>query len=423
MRRPKKGKPSACLLGLSLRSSPAKSMRSSIDWLIIGGGPHGVHLAARLVGEAGIDAGRLGILDPGARLLDRWRAFTAATGMSHLRSPGVHHLDLEPLSLRRFAGNRRGRPPGLLRGRYDRPSLDLFNTHCDHVIERFGLAKTHLRGQAELLEAGGDGVQVTTSDGMNIEAGRVVLAIGAGGQPEWPPWASREESRIQHIFDCGASWPRAEQGDGERILIVGGGISAAQLALRLAAEGRTVDLVIRHPFRVHHFDSDPGWLGPKLMPIFDRERNPDRRRRLIQQARHRGSVTRDVRHALRVAAARGRLRIREEAVSSLQVESGGLRLELASGQMIEGSRLVLATGFATRRPGGRMLDRLIEDLHLPCAACGFPVVDYWLRWHPRIHVSGPLAELELGPVSRNIAGARRAGDRLVQALARLRAAA
>ena len=52
---------------------------------------------------------------------------------------------------------------------------------------------------------------------------------------------------------------------------------------------------------------------------------------------------------------------------------------------------------------------------LPCARCGYPIVDPSLRWHPGVYVSGPLAELELGPVARNIAGARRAGDRIVAA--------
>lgn len=406
-----------------MRSDPQSRRSRALDWLIIGGGPHGVHLAARLVGEGGIDAAQLGILDPGARLLERWRAFTTATGMSHLRSPGVHHLDLEPFSLIRSAGDRRGRPPGLLRGHYERPSLDLFNTHCEQVIERFGLAGMHLRCQAERLEPVRDGVEVTTAAGTSIEAGRVVLALGAGGQPEWPAWAPRGEPRVRHIFDGGPNLPRSRQGDEGRFLVVGGGLSAAQVALRLAAEGRAVDLVSRHPFRVHHFDSDPGWLGPKLMPVFRRERNLDGRRRLIQQARNRGSVTPEVHRQLRFAAASGRLEIHRGAVSDLDVESGGVRLQLASGQSIVGTHLYLATGFAAHRPGGLMLDRLIEEFELPCAACGYPVVDASLRWHPRIHVSGPLAELELGPVSRNIAGARRAGDRLVDALPRLRVAA
>ena len=36
-------------------------------------------------------------------------------------------------------------------------------------------------------------------------------------------------------------------------------------------------------------------------------------------------------------------------------------------------------------------------------------MDTSLRWHPRIFVSGPRGA-RLGPVSRNIAGARRAGE-------------
>ena len=66
------------------------------DWVIIGGGIHGVHIAARLLGEAGVERRRLAIVDPGVRLLDRWRTCTATTGMTHLRSPSVHNLDLAP---------------------------------------------------------------------------------------------------------------------------------------------------------------------------------------------------------------------------------------------------------------------------------------------------------------------------------------
>ena len=34
------------------------------DWLIVGGGIHGVHIAARLLGEAGVEPDRLRIVDP-----------------------------------------------------------------------------------------------------------------------------------------------------------------------------------------------------------------------------------------------------------------------------------------------------------------------------------------------------------------------
>lgn len=393
-----------------------------LQWLVIGGGLHGVHLAVRLVGEAGIDAKQLALLDPADRLLDRWLTFTAATGMTHLRSAGVHHLDIEPSSLNHMAGNRRQRPVGLMRGRYDRPSLPLFNAHCDRVIKRFDLATRHLRGHATHLEPGRDGVHITLCDGRQIEAQRVVLAMGAGCQPEWPSWAPKDSPCIQHIFEGGKRPVGVPNDDGRR-LVVGGGISAAQVALRHVAAGKPVTLVSRHRFRVHYFDSDPGWLGPKLMPTFRRVRDPNKRRHMLHEARHRGSVTPEVHQSLRAAMASNRLDVRVDDVSGLQVDSAGLRLELASGEVVEGTHLDLATGFAGRRPGGTMVDQLVEEYDLPCAACGYPVVDGLLRWHPRIHVSGPLAELELGPVARNIAGARRAGDRLVQVPSRLQAAA
>jgi len=83
--------------------------------------------------------------------------------------------------------------------------------------------------------------------------------------------------------------------------------------------------------------------------------------------------------------------------------------------VVEAERVLLATGFSARRPGGTMVDDLVASASLPCARCGYPIVDAALRWHPRAYVSGPLAELELGPAARNIAGARRAANRIVQA--------
>lgn len=61
-----------------------------------------MHIAARLIGNAGVSLGRLRILDPVRLPLERWKACTAATGMRHLRSPAMHHLDLDPSSLDRF---------------------------------------------------------------------------------------------------------------------------------------------------------------------------------------------------------------------------------------------------------------------------------------------------------------------------------
>ena len=383
----------------------------SLEWLIIGGGIHGVHIAARLIGEANVAPERLRIVDPGERLLQRWRSCTETTGMTHLRSPVVHHIDLEPWALENFAIELDRQEPDAFAPPYQRPSLALFNEHCDRVIETYGLAALHIRGRAEACVVRCEGVSVSLDDGEHIEADRVVLAIGASDQPAWPTWAPREHARVHHIFapDFDA-WPSR----GEEVAVIGGGISAGQVALRLVARGHLVHFVSRHALRQHQFDSDPGWLGPKYMQGFEQDRDHCRRREVITEARHRGSAPPDVCDALRRAIARERLVWHGGEITSMEeAPDGALSLCFSRGTSLEVDRVLLATGFEPARPGGAMVDALVASASLPCARCGYPIVDGALQWHPRVHVSGPLAELELGPAARNIAGARRAADRLV----------
>ena len=385
----------------------------SLDWVVVGGGVHGVHLAARLIGEAQIPAAQVRIVDPAARLLARWRTCTRTTGMTHLRSPAVHHLDADPWSLLKFAGKKNRKKLAFFAPPYDRPALSLFDAHCDRVIERYGLADLHIQERVSACDVHCERVEVRLSSGDMLSTSNVVLAIGASEQPEWPDWAPTKSDRVQHVFDaCFDGWPAST----ETVIVVGGGISAGQIALRLLAEGHQVHVVSRHALREHQFDSDPGWLGPKFMAGFRRERDVRRRRALIAEARHKGSVPPDIRHALRHAISDGVLSWHEGEVEQVSATGDGVELELATGLRLLADRLLLATGFASCRPGAEMVDELIASAALPCADCGYPIVDSALRWHPRIYVSGPLAELELGPSARNIAGARRAGDRLVKAI-------
>jgi cation diffusion facilitator CzcD-associated flavoprotein CzcO len=387
----------------------------TLDWIIIGGGVHGVHVAVRLIGEAGVRPERLRIVDPAPTLLDTWRRCTANTGMVYLRSPAVHHLDVDPWSLLRFAGaNTRGRgaAKGMFAPPYDRPALDLFADHCDDVVGRYGLDALVVRGRVSGAHPSPDGVRVHVGDGRTLDARRVVIAVGAADQPHWPDWAGPLRdmgASVHHIFDAGfrldpEAWP-------SRVAVVGAGITGAQAALALARSGRAVILAARHALREHQFDSDPGWVGPKNMRRFSATTDLSARRRLILEARHTGSLPPDVHRDLHDAIRSGHVTFQRGEVSARAGGGGGVDL-LVGGTSSPVDALLLATGFERRRPGGAWVARLIEDYGLPCAGCGYPVVDAQLRWHPRIFVTGPLAELEIGPVSRNIVGARRAGDRI-----------
>lgn len=385
--------------------------QSPLDWLIIGGGIHGVHLAVRLLDECRTSAERVRILDPAPRLLSQWRARTAATGMSHLRSPSVHHLDLSPSSLQQFVGRRKFSQPSLFAPPYHQPALELFNDHCDWVIDKYSLSSLHLNALASDIILDGGDVIVETKDGRSFCAKNIILAMGLEVSPIGHDWSHLTHQQVQHIFDPNLSL--SEIHSTEPVAVLGGGISAGQIALRLAGNGHPVHLISRHPLREHQFDSSPGWLGPKYMMGFERERSLGRRRTMITEARYRGSVPPAVRQALLKAISSGAIKRHESEVRSSEASDNYVCLTLGDGSTVEVKKLVLATGLQTTRPGGQLLDTLIARYQLSCSACGFPMTNKHLQWHPNIWVTGALAELEVGPVARNIAGARRAADRIL----------
>lgn len=364
-------------------------MNSSLEWAIIGGGIHGVHIAICLIAQ-GIALDTLRIFDPEPELLARWKHCTAMTGMSHLRSPMVHHLDADPWSLKRFS--RDFADPRPFVAPYDRPSLRLFNAHSDRLIELYGLRDIHVREQIQRIDHEDGEVLISLASGTTT-AKNVVLALGQGSSPNIPDAAP---SRARHIFEDGALTNL-----NQKVAIVGAGISGAQLALRLSKEGHDVAIYSEHPLRKHQFDSDPGWLGPRNMEAFGRERSLSVRRQQIQKARYPGSMPPDVHSKL----------VRRIKAGTIQWTEGAANVAFSS--ISEDTSIVLATGFRNTRPGGDFVDQLITNWGLPCAECGYPITDAYLRWHPQIFVSGALAELEIGPVSRNISGARRAGDRIL----------
>lgn len=401
-------------------TSEGSAAPSQLDWLIVGGGVHGVHIAIRLLAGRHATVDGLRIVDPGPRLLDRWRARVAVTGMSFLRSPSMHHLDEDSYSLERFArawaahGDAGGESPpeAPFTSPNNRPSTGLFDAHCDALVEAHGLEAAHLRDRALRVDPDEDRVHVELERSGPLHADRVVLALGAGESLDWPDWAPRGDARVAHIFE-----PDLEPLDDSspRVAIVGGGISAAQVALDAAGRGHEVVMICRHAIRSHQYDSEPGWFGPKNMRGFERVRSTETRRELITGARNRGSIPADIESALRSALEDGRVRMKIAEVRTLDRNGQGVEIALEDGERICADRLLLATGFAGARPGGDLVDGLVDRAGLPTAPCGFPVVDKKLRWHPRVHVSGALAELEIGPIARNIAGARRAGDRIVSA--------
>lgn len=381
-----------------------------LDWLIVGGGIHGTHLAHVFVQQCGLAPAAVRVLDPHERLLAAWTQRTNNTGMRYLRSPRVHNIDIDAHALERFAQYQPADGSEFWIAPYNRPSYALFQQHCQHVVETYQLEDLHIRGQALALHrvAGGWCVETATE---RLTARRVLLATGRQ-QPFIPDWAQRliaEQAPVQHVLDM--AFDTQQMVAGATVMVLGGGISAGQVALKLMDQ-HAVTLVTRQPLRHRDFDSSPCWLGPACLKSFG---NADhaRRRWMIGEARQPGTLARDIYKDLNKALRAQALSHRQERIVAAQTTADNrIALEFADGTLATVDHLVLATGLKAVPPAQSWLADAMQRYQLRVAECGYPILDRKLCWADGLYASGPLAELELGPASANIAGARAAAERL-----------
>ncbi len=393
----------------------------NVGCTVVGGGIHGTYLAQRLLEDAPFDGSDVRIVDPNDRLLASFREKAAACGMDALRSTFVHHVGTEPFGLESFAeANDRedelvptvDYPP--------RPSLELFLDHAEYVIDRKDLDSLHrqavVTGIVGLPDA--TGLRLETTAGP-IETGRCVLAIGHGGRYRWPGWTDGLDG-VEHVwddFDPDASV--------DRTVVVGGGITAAQLACELS-ETQSVTLLSRRPIEWEVSEADPPWINWSHIEETLHVHTPGSSDRfdVVSDARNTATVPPYLYAEFEDRTDEGTLTLTQGAVESATVEDGSVRLSLDHGLELFGDRVVLATGFEPvfDHP---FVDRVADELGLARGYRGMPILDDdTLAWEHEggrfvpLYVSGALSLGTVGPYAPNVPGARRAGDRITAALAR-----
>ncbi len=384
------------------------------EWLIVGGGVHGCFMANMLLRNRIADKKQIRIIDPNSDPLANWKRNAANIGMKYLRSPLVHHLEIEAFSLKHFAQNVESSKP-LFISPNDRPALSLFNDHSDSLLSRTGFSDIYIQGLVSDIQKTEHGYSVSTDSGI-IRSRNVILAMGQSNRAEWPSWAAEAKServRISHVFDPDYS-PESIPEKGT-VVVIGGGMSGVQTALSLKNGERNIILLTAYPLRQANFDSDPGWMGPKYLNGYQRVGCYVKRRRIISKARNKGTITHELQAALNAAVKRKQITIvHDTVVSCTKMLEDLVLLNLKNADSLGANCIVLATGFGESLPGGRLTHELASRYGLEKAPCGFPITDEFLQWDDGLFVTGALAELEIGPVSRNISGARLAAERIYQ---------
>lgn len=409
-----------------------------LDWLIVGGGIHGTFLSNYLLNRKGVERDKIAVLDNHREPLANWLQQTDAVAMKYLRSPVEHNLDLGSQALRKWAHDEKI-PDTELYSKFDRPSLRSFNSHSRALIERNQLEELRVFGEAKIITRdkgkNQDRYLIKTEE-REFLASNVIICTGQANKLAIPDWAldwtktekelrtsaeanqtRHDHCQVMHLFDKRYQQVSRDLKNKE-IVIIGGGISGAQAALALAERqpGKVV-LLHREPLQTYQFDADPCWLSTRCLGLLRQARSPLHRRRIVEGARHKGSFPQDIAYQLQTAVKEGKLRCVLGQVESLDGDTKMLdrgKLKLTDGTHLPCHLVVLATGFAESTGASDFVRNTMRALDLKETPCGIPHIDYYLRAAKGLFVSGPLAELELGPAARNIVGARIAAERICQ---------
>lgn len=377
---------------------------------ILGAGPHG--LAAAIYLRQADPSLEPVVLDPAGAWLAGWHQQFARAGIETLRSPIVHHPSPDPGGLSRHlaeAGLGRSGLP------YDPPTTTAFRSFCGELITANGLADP-LAASAESITVEDRCVRVDT-DGATVEAEHLVVATNPHRRtvPEWV-WPLLGRRPGLFVYGADVDLRTLPHLDGERVMIVGGGLSAAHLAIGAAGRGAEVHLVTRRPVETRNFDTDPGWLGPRHLRAFSADPDPESRLRAARRARGGGTIPPWMRDRLDELIEQGSLRLNEAVtVRAADIDGDGRCVVAFDDHLsLAADRVWLATGTTPDIGALRCLGPLVEDVP---ALDGIPITDDWLRLGPwPIHVMGRLAALVLGPAAGNLWGAQRAAARIAAAI-------
>ncbi|GJN72372.1 hypothetical protein PLICBS_006445 [Purpureocillium lilacinum] len=422
--------------------------------------------------------------------LGRWRRLFRTFDISHLRSPMLWHVDpldrdallahayreeregelveirncvgkeMSKHAKKKLAGSKacgkkqEARVAINLRDRNDyyTPSQSLFCDNCDDVVARYNLgAGLVQKGALHDIDYGVvNGVSidderlftVTTDGGVRRYAKVVVLAVGPANGPQLPRLPSMPTNQAQLRQACHSmqiqEFPdpvvtsRMQAGRPTHILVVGGGLTSAQLSDLAIRRGVTkVWHMMRGPLRIKHFDVDLQWMGKYKnaeQARFWTADSDEERLAIIKEARGGGSITPLFNKRLKKHIAAGKLALFERtALSDVCFEEsdceadGAGRWTVSTEPPVDGlpafDYIYFATGIQTDFRALPYLRGML-DKHPIQGFGGFPCLNEDLMWADGVplFVAGRLASLQLGPAAPNIGGAKLGAERISWAI-------
>ncbi|KAG9251948.1 uncharacterized protein F5Z01DRAFT_626645 [Emericellopsis atlantica] len=523
---PTKPSPTADSLSLQDTTQPRLVEDEVLDVLIVGSGPCGLAISARLCERAPAathtdeehrrwrwlkqygskvalkqtksgkekpskntpraDYKMMVIDAEGDTWLNRWKRLFSAYAIKHLRSPMLWHvdpldrdamlghayrtgMDKDLVEIKncvgaevskhqkkkkgtgdwRYGSNKSGRAAINLRDQNDyyTPSQKLFCEHCDDVVDRYNLGGGLIR-QERLEDIDYSVVRdvsvddeklftVTTNKTIKY-AKAVVMAVGPATKASIPRTPSMPQEgpvpQATHTFDI-SQVPspiikeRVEAGRNSNVLVIGGGLTSAQIADLVIRSGVTkVWHLLRGKLVLKHFDVTLEWMGKyknTMQTEFWTSDTDEERLEMLQKARGGGSITpRFYKEVVKKNIASKKLCFMEctKLTDAKLQEADGLakwvcQTEPALSGLPAMDYIYFATGIQTDFAALPYFQTMCEKYPIQGVG-GFPCLTEELMWRKDVplFVSGKLAALRIGPSAPNIGGARFAADWIALAL-------
>ncbi|EIE22768.1 hypothetical protein COCSUDRAFT_16025, partial [Coccomyxa subellipsoidea C-169] len=340
-------------------------------------------------------------IDQSGQWMSAWKEKHLNIGTQYLRMPANHTPHKSPTALSSFC-KLESRELLPTEGASLVPSLQLLEDFCHETIIKSAMA--YLQGlikdsvtavhphEYDEDEPGSvpvwpTWVQPDTFPAANAEQASTQLPDANGQQ------ASAKVPLIQHATDVLVSQTDVS---GRAVVIVGGGMTSAQLALRACSGGAaSTTLICRHKLCVGALDCEVGWFGNKELAPYRANTDHLQRMRMCHTARGSASINATTMTDLHSAVSAGRLQLLEdcEVASSSQQ---GHRLD----ECIYADVLWLATGTAV----DCLSDPLLSQLQAACPTeivGGYPVLDdSTLAWPGLpLFLLGRSAMLSIGPAA------------------------
>ncbi|CAK9436812.1 uncharacterized protein LODBEIA_P13340 [Lodderomyces beijingensis] len=439
------------------------------------------------VSSSNFHPGELLVIDQtGNKFMQQWDNQFASCQIPHLRSPMFFHVD--PLDIdgmvafahlnkrqdelmeitnvvgKEFSKHQQKRLKSKLHRKSDgvvdinmrnwkdyyRPSTRLFSDYCAEVVARYKLQDCVIRDsvvdvQYRLIQCGGEdigmGFVVRTQSGKVFGCKFVVVASGHVGKVNFPlaPFANEAHfphgaCHTTHLFHQQVQFldPKYfRDPQRKRIVIVGGGLTSAQLA-HVACRDPTVSsitLLFRSAVKIKHFDFHLDWVSKYKnfkKSIYHNQETDALRYEMMIEARGGGSINPEYLKKLNKHVKDHRLTWLQKARIASQAWNGhAWDLTIEQQQEREGGGedeavelrnvdyIYFATGSQADVKSLPFLRHMHQE-HPIEVTCGYPALTDNLQWNNDVplFMVGRNAALKIGPTSANLDGARLGAERV-----------